>query len=211
LPTVTQLKPQKNNKRVNVYLDYKFAFGIDLDNLVKFGIKIEKNFTQEEIDKIVHQAEFQKTFDKILRFAMTRPRSTKEVHQWFRRKEVADSMHPKLIERLQKLDLLDDTKFVEWWVRQRTEFKKKGKIALIQELRQKGIDKSIIDEVLQESGIDEVKLAKETLEKYQYKWERYEGYEKKQKMTEFLLRRGFSWEIVRRTIEVADELNSPSD
>jgi regulatory protein len=204
VPVVTQLKPQKNNKRVNVYLDYKFAFGIDLDNLVKFGIKIEKNFTQEEVDKIVHEAEFQKTFDKVLRFAMTRPRSFFEVEQWFRRKEVGESLQPKLIERLLKLDLLDDKKFAEWWVRQRTEFQKKGKLALVQELRQKGIDKKIIDEVLSESGIDEEKLARETLEKNAYKWERYEGFEKKQKMTEFLMRRGFSYSIAREIIGSTD-------
>lgn len=204
MPLVTQLKPQKNNKRVNVYLDYKFAFGIDLDNLVKFGIKIEKSFTQEEINKIVHEAEFQKTFDKLVRFAMTRLRSYFEVEQWFKRKEVGETLQPKLIERLQKLELLDDAKFAEWWVRQRTEFQKKGKIALIQELRQKRIDKKIIDEVLNESDIDEVKLAKETLEKNSYKWKRYEEPKRKQKMTEFLLRRGFSWNIAKEVIGSID-------
>ena len=51
MPQVTSLKPQKFTKRVNVYLDGEFAFGIDLDNLVKFGIKVEKEFSKEEIDK----------------------------------------------------------------------------------------------------------------------------------------------------------------
>lgn len=205
MPLVTQLKPQKNNKRVNVYLDYKFAFGIDLDNLVRFGIKIEKNFTQEEIDRIVHEAEFQKTFDKLVRFAMTRPRSYFEVEQWFKRKEVGETLHPKLIERLQKLDLLDDTKFAEWWVRQRTEFQKKGKLALVSELRQKGIDKKIIDHVLQESDIDEEKLAKETLEKNAYKWQKYEGREKQQKQIEFLMRRGFNYQIAKEVVGEMEE------
>ena len=47
--TITALKPQRNGKRVNVYLDGKFAFGIDLDNLVLSGLKIDKQFSEEEI------------------------------------------------------------------------------------------------------------------------------------------------------------------
>lgn len=198
MPIVTQLKPQKNNKRVNVYLDHKFAFGIDLDNLVKFGIKIEKNFTQEEIDKIVYEAEFQKTFDKLLRFAMTRPRSEKEYDLWFKRKQVPEGLIENLKLKIKNLDLLDDKKFAEWWVRQRTEFKKKGEIALAAELRHKGVDKKIIDEVLQESDIDEEKLAQETLEKNNYKFKKYEGRERQQKQIEFLMRRGFAYEIAKR-------------
>src|SRR3989344_7266083 len=100
MPIVTSLKPQRDKKRVNVYLDNEFAFGIDLDNLVKFGIKIEKEFSKEEIDRIIHEAEFHKTFAKLLNFATLRPRSKKEITYWFRRKKISKEIHSKLFEKL---------------------------------------------------------------------------------------------------------------
>jgi regulatory protein len=79
MPQVSDIKPQKNKKRVNIYLDGKFAFGIDLDNLVKLDLKVEQELSDEEVADIIKKAEFQKTLDKLLRFATLRPRSEKEI------------------------------------------------------------------------------------------------------------------------------------
>ena len=127
---ITALKPQKDNKRVNVYLDGEFAFGIDLDNLVKYGIKVEKEFSKAEIEKIIYEAEFQKTFTKLLNFATLRKRSKKEITYWFRRKKISKEIHSKLFEKLDKLSLLNDGDFAKWWVNQRQEFKPRAKRVL---------------------------------------------------------------------------------
>ena len=80
MPIITSIKPQKNNKRVNIYLDNEFGFGLDLENFVKFHLKVDQELTDEQITKIVKDAEFQKILDKLLRFAMLRPRSKKEIN-----------------------------------------------------------------------------------------------------------------------------------
>lgn len=205
MATVTALKPQKNNKRVNVYLDDEFAFGIDLDNLVRFGIKIEKQFTKEEIDKIINEAEFQKTFGKILNFSTLRPRSEKEVFDWMKRKKVPESMHKKLFSRLNKLDLLDDTKFAQWWIGQRLEFKQKSKREIQFELRQKGVNDQVIKIALEQSSIDETKLAKKQFEKNKYKWVKFDEKTQKQKALAFLARKGFNWETIKSVIKYGKE------
>jgi regulatory protein len=202
MPTVTEIRQQKNKNRVNVYLDGVFGFGIDLDNLVLSGIKINEEFTEEEVGKIIKKAELQKTWDKILKFASLRPRSEKEIRDWFKRKKIHESLHKNLFDRLKHLDLIDDRKFAEWWVEQRITFKPKGKRALTMELRQKGIKKEIVNQVLIDSPIDEEKMAKELLAKNSYKWERRPSLKAKQKMSEFLLRKGFSWEVVKKTVRI---------
>lgn len=181
MPQVTGLKPQKNNKRVNVYLDNKFGFGIDLDNLVKFGIKTDAVYSNEEITKIVYEAEFHKSFEKLLRFAMTRPRSEKEVADWFKRKKVHESMQEKLIAKIRKLDLLDDTKFAKWWIEQRLTFRQKSIRMLKMELVQKGIEKEIINNVLADTDIDELTLAKNLVKKKQARWDRLDPQTRKKK------------------------------
>jgi len=200
MPVITGIKQQKNKNRVNVYLDDKFGFGIDLDNFVLLHLKVDQELTEEEIEDIVKKAEYQKTLDKLLRFAMVRPRSEKEVTNYFRRKKVHESMHEKLFEKLKHLELLDDAKFAKWWVEQRANFKPKPKRILIQELRIKGIDKGIIDEVLGEEVVDEEKMAKELLEKKAYKWKSLGPRKAKQKMSQYLAGKGFSWDVIENVV-----------
>lgn len=200
MPTITSIKPQKNKKRVNVYLDGKFAFGIDLENYMKLNLKVEDEYSEEEIAKIVKKAEFQKTYDKLLRYTTLRPRSKKEIDMWLKRKKVHESLYKGLFNRLKRLELLDDTKFAKWWVDQRNTFRPRGKRALYAELRQKGIDRKIIDKVLSAIDIDEIKIAAKLLSNKNYKWRRLKGLDKKKKMSDFLARKGFSWSVIKEVL-----------
>ena len=197
MPTITAIKQQKREGRVNIYLDGKFAFGIDLENFIKHDLRIEQELTTKEIAEITGAAELQKTYEKILRFAMLRPRSEKELTDWLKRKKTPEEMHGRLFKKLKKLDLIDDEKFARWWVDQRLEFKPRGTRALASELYQKGIDRQIIQDVLENTEMDEVAMAKELVKKNAYKWKRYDEQKRKEKMQAFLARKGFNWDVIR--------------
>ena len=203
MPVITSIKQQKNKNRVNVYLDDKFGFGIDLDNFVLLHLKVNQELTDEEVEKVVKKAEFQKTLNKLLRFATLRPRSEKEVIEYFRRKKVHESMHEELLEKLRHFELLDDLKFAKWWVDQRANFKPKPKRILKIELTKKGIVKEIIDQVLGETVVDEEKMAKELLVRKSYKWRNLEPRVAKQKMSQYLAGKGFGWEVIEGAVKIA--------
>lgn len=201
MPIITAIKSQKNKKRVNIFLDDKFGFGIDLDNFMLLHLKVDQELADEKVNEIVKKAEFQKTLDKLLRFAMVRPRSEKEIKDYFRRKEVHESLYKELLEKLKYFELLDDVKFAKWWVEQRAEFKSKSIRVIKQELLQKGIDRNIIEDILGETKIDEEKMAKDLLQKKAYKWKNLEPREAKQKMSQYLVGKGFGWSIIEKIIE----------
>jgi len=200
VPVITSIKQQKNKNRVNVYLDGLFGFGIDLDNFVLLHLKVDQELTDEEVEEIVKKAEFQKSLDKLLRFATLRPRSEKEIRDYFRRKKVHESLHEKLFEKLNHLELIDDEKFAKWWVDQRQNFKPKPKRILRQELRIKGIDKETIEKVLGEEKVDEEKMARELIEKKSYKWRKMSRREAKLKMSQYLAGKGFGWEVIEKAV-----------
>jgi regulatory protein len=207
MPIITSIKPQKNQKRINIYLDGKFGFGLDLENFVMLGLKVGQEISREKIEEIVKKAEFQKILDRLLVFATLRPRSIKEINDWFYRKKVHDSMKNELFNRLKRLDLVDDTSFAKWWIGQRLQFKYKSKRELALELRNKGIDKEIIDQLISElvkEGNEELN-AKMLLEKRMYKWERLDKLTKRKKMGEFLARKGFDWETIKKAIGGLDD------
>jgi len=201
VPTITSIKPQKNNKRVNIHLDGKFGFGLDLENFVKLNLKVEQELSEKEIEKIVKEGEYKKTIDKLLNFASLRPRSEREINSWLRRKKVHESIHKKMFLRLRKLELLDDEKFAKWWIKQRQEFKAKSKRELVFELRSKGIDNNVIKNVIDEAKIDEHENAKKILVKRSYKWQKFEKEESRKKMFEYLARKGFGYNVIRKVVD----------
>jgi regulatory protein len=198
VPIITSIRQQKDKNRVNVYLDDKFGFGIDLDNFVLLNLRVGQELAEKEIEGIVKKAEFQKDLDKVLRFAMVRPRSEKEIKDYFKRKNFDALMYDNLIEKLRHFDLLDDEKFAKWWVEQRQNFRPKPKRILKIELRTKGIKPEIIKQVLETEEIDEEKMVRELIEKKAYKWKNLESNVKKQKISQFLAGKGFSWEVIEK-------------
>lgn len=204
MSTITSIEPQKNKKRVNIYLDGEFGFGIDLETFVKLGLKVGRELTDENVQKITRESEFASVYDKILSFGSLRPRSEKEYKDWLRKHKVPESLHEDLFNRLKRLEFLDDKKFAVWWIDQRKEFKFKSKKELIYELRSKGISKEIINEVLSEEGVDEVSSARKLLEKKKYLWQGKTGFEARKKMSEYLLRHGFSWDVINKLVKGSD-------
>lgn len=186
---------------MNVYLDDKFAFGIDLDNFVKLGLRVDQEIDEKKLQEVIAKSEHQKILDKLLNFVSFRPRSKEEIKIWLRRKKIPEDMHKSLWEALTKLGFVDDYKFAQWWLEQRASFRPKGRKALKYELLKKGIDRKIIEQVLEEAPVDEEKIALGLLEKRKSRWEKMEKREVKQKMYAYLAGQGFDWEVVKSVVE----------
>jgi regulatory protein len=84
------------------------------------------------------------------RFLEARPRSIVEV----RRRLTAAGYQPALvdgaIERLLELGMLDDRAFAEAWIASRDRARPRGERVLRRELVQKGVDRALIDELLED-------------------------------------------------------------
>lgn len=197
---ITKLKAQKNKKRVNVYLDNKFAFGLDTDNLVKAGLKADQELTEKEVEALVLKNEFQKNYDRILRLIAARPRSEKEIRDYLKRKKTWPVLIEKLIGKLKRMKQIDDRAFAEWWLEQRAVFRPRGKLALKMELRQKGIEQKMA-ETLIDRAVNEFELAKKAALKKKETFQNLGPLAFRQKMAGFLSRRGFAWETIKKTLE----------
>lgn len=101
---------------------------------------------------------------------------------------------------MSNLGLVDDEAFVDWWLEQRATFRPKGKIALRMELRFKGIERDLIECSLAEK-VDEEVLAKKSALKKMSSLKALPPEVQKEKLIGFLSRRGFSWEIIRKTLD----------
>lgn len=151
--------------------------------------------------------EFEKFYNRTLHFLSYRPRSEKEIKGFLEKIRANITISSKILQKLQQHKLIDDEKFAKWWVEQRMEFRPEGHWVLKTELRQKGISDEIIEKIL---GNEEIKiLGDEGLKKLvEKKLQRYKGLPKQEiykKLGDFLQRRGFRWEIIKKVIDEALE------
>jgi regulatory protein len=78
---------------------------------------------------------------------------------------------------------------------------------LKQELYKKGIKQEIIEKTLKEHFADEAEelgLAKRLLDKRMKRYENLEPSVAKRRMSDFLLRRGFSYDIVKQALRIEE-------
>jgi regulatory protein len=200
--TVTSLEVQKNNKeRVNVYLDDTFAFGLSL--IEAASLRKGQHLSDEQIAALKSRDTVEQAYDRALRFLGNRPRSAAEVRRNLTEHEIAPAIADEIIERLESKGYLDDLAFAKFWVSNRQQFKPKGTRALRFELKEKGIADDIIGEVLAE-----VDTSDAAYQAGKDKARRFRALDKRsfrEKLTSYLLRRGFDYETVR---EVTDRLYS---
>ncbi|KKP69643.1 hypothetical protein A2X44_03755 [candidate division CPR3 bacterium GWF2_35_18] len=204
MPQLTAVKSQKNRKRLNIYLDEKFAFGVSADLWEIQKIKLGDNLSQDEISKLKDDDSIQKVWDKILHFLSFRPRSQKEViiklQNISTKVGITDVEQEGIIKRLEKLHYVDDVEFGKWFIEQRTKVKK-GKNLIKQELYVKGLDSKLVERLLQEEVLAGYDEAGAVLEKNRWRFKDSDKLKMKKKMQDLLLRRGFEWEDVALAIE----------
>ncbi len=89
-------------------------------------------------------------FDAALRLLGMRARSVAEIRERLARRDFDEAEIENVIVRLQAHRVLDDREFAQEWVRSRRG--NRGAAALRQELARKGIDRELVDEVLDGLG-----------------------------------------------------------
>lgn len=202
MPQISAVEPQKKRKgRFNVYVDGQFSFAVDEKILADENLAVGQKMTQQKIEKIILEYELSKILDKVYRFLSFRPRSKKEIEQYLKRKNLGEEEKKIVLKKLEKSGFVNDTEFAKFFVESRLKFRPKGRYLLKAELIQKGIDKNLIEKVLGEINISEVELAKSAISKKLPRFLKLGELEAKNKIAQFLARRGFSWETIKTLID----------
>jgi regulatory protein len=91
--------------------------------------------------------------------------------------------------------LVDDRAFAEYWLENRQLHRPKGARALRAELSQKGVGREVIDQALTGQR-DEAEDAYRAAQKHAWRLPVADRPEFRQRVGQYLLRRGFDWEAI---------------
>lgn len=198
---ITALKLQQhNNQRVNVFLDGEFAFG--LSRITAAWLRVGQELTDERITKLRESDGYEVALQRAIHFVEYRPRTESEVRSNLQKHEVQEEVIAAVLERLRAGGLVDDARFAQSWVENRSAFRPRSRKALAIEMRRKGLDGEAIEQALADVDQDEEEnLAYLAAQKQARKLEKLERMEFRQKLGNFLARRGFNYAIIQVVVE----------
>jgi regulatory protein len=203
---------QKDKNRVNVMVDGKYRFSLDIFQVAELGLRVGKEYDEETLVKLEVESQFGKTYARALEFCLMRPHSSKEVRDYLYRKTrdmrtktggikkgVSPEVTKRVFNRLAEKGYVNDEKFARYWVENRNLKKGVSKRKLQAELQSKGVDSSIIERLLAESDrSDDDELAK-IIHKKRHR------YPDRQKFMMYLARQGFDFDTIKRTLAESND------
>lgn len=194
---ITDIKPQvKNPNRYSIFLDSKYSFSLSTDELLDQHLTVGMELDIATLKELNNTAKVDKAYMQVLNLLARRPRSVWEVEQYLEKKSIEHNTVTKIVNKLKKNELLNDTKFAESWVSNRRLLKNVSKKRLEQELYQKRISNQIISKVLSEDDVTDFDVLQELITR-KLKQTRYKD---KQKLMAYLIRQGFNYNDVKRVI-----------
>ena len=200
---ITAIEAQKKNpNRVNIYLDDQFAFG--LSRLVAAWLSYGQVLSEEKIASLQTEDAREVAMQKALRFLGYRARSMQEVRANLEKHEIPDGVIDATLGRLQENGLLNDQEFAQTWVENRNTFRPRSRRVLAMELRHKGLDDELVQDVL-DNNVDEHALALDAARKYVRKVQGLAWQEFRLKLGGFLGRRGFSYAVTAPVLRLVWE------
>lgn len=198
--TITALTAQvKNPDRVNVFVDGAFVLGLALP--VAAGLRIGQEISQAELEQLDQRDEVHRARERAIRLLARRPYSSDEIARYLRRHNAGDDIIQNVIDDLTEAKLIDDDAFAAYWVEQRETFRPRSRLALRQELSQKGVDREAIAEALSE--LDEVEAARRVARKQAGRWQGLPEADWRAKMTRYLMRQGYPYDVVSEVVTEA--------
>jgi regulatory protein len=199
---ITSLQPQvKDPERLNLFVDDQFLMGINALIALQMGLKVGQELTPQQLELIRQEEALQQAIARALNYLSFRPRSREEVKRYLQRKETPPELVDRVLERLGQLELINDQAFAEFWIESRARFNPKGAQAIKSELRQKGVTRDVVDELVDDEQDEE--RARLVARKKAQSLVGQPGMDLKTfrlRLGSFLQRRGFSYEIAARIV-----------
>ena len=201
----------KNKNRVNVSVDGAYRFSLDVYQLADLGIRIGKEYTEAELIALEDESIFGKVYSRALEYCLSRPHSAKEVRDYLYkktrdqrtktgelRKGVSPEITARVFDRLVDKKYINDESFARFWVENRNVRKGTSSRKLTLELRAKGVASEIIEQALQVSPRSETNELQKMIEKKRNR------YVDDQKLMQYLVRQGFSYDDVKQALAGGD-------
>ena len=190
---------RSRGRRVNVFLDGKFAFSLEAELAVKESLQVGQELSASQIGALARFDYFHRCLNAAAHYLGYRPRSESELRERLHRRGFDGDSVEAVIARLKEQGLVDDMAFAQFWRDNRESFSPRSQWLTRLELRQKGVAGDIIDQVVDaidddDSAYRAARNKARSLLQCDYQTFRH-------RLGDYLKRRGFSYGVINHVVE----------
>lgn len=196
---VTSLQRQPRRRRVNVFVDRRFALSLALSLAQEKGIHAGMTVDDAELARLRAEDERHTAYEAAIHLLSYRPRSEREMRQRLRRRGVAPRVIDETVTRLRDSHYLDDAAFAQFWRENRQTLSPRSGRLIRSELLSKGIDAATATSTVE--GFDDEESAYRAAAKRLKSLQGDDFEVFRRRLGGFLARRGFSYDIIRRVVD----------
>ncbi len=186
-------------KRVNVFLDGRFAFSLETEVVAKEGLQVGQELSTNQVEVLARSDQYHRCLNAAFHYLSYRPRSEFEVRGQLQRRGFDADCREAVMAKLKEQGLVDDLVFARFWKDNRESFSPRSQRLTKLELRRKGIGSDVIDQVV-DSVDDGDSAYRAALSRARHlPLADYQGF--RRRLGEYLRRRGFNYEVINHTVE----------
>jgi regulatory protein len=204
MPKITCIEVQKRNKdRVNVYVDDQFLVGVSAYAAAKHKLQVDQEVDPAKLESVLFEDELEKAKGYITNYLMNKTQHI--LIEKLTKKGFDEAVVQKALEWAKNYKFVDDEDYARKFAKDGSNLKKNGKRMIAQKLKQKGVEQTSIDKALSAiSESDELASAAKALKSKIETYKRKTNSERewKQKCIQFLMGRGYGFDIAKKTMEM---------
>ena len=201
MPIITKIESQKKSEdRVNIYVDEKFFMAIYKELVFTFNLKKGDIIEEDNLREILKDEMFLKGKNKALKILSKASQSEKKMREKLKDDFEEDTIDD-IVDFLKKYNFINDNELASKIVTTNVNLNKYGKNKIKQNLYNKGLEKSSIDEAISE--IDQDVEFENALYLAEKRYERVKKEDPKKayaKVANHLAYKGFSYDIIKSVL-----------
>ena len=190
---------RRQGKRVNVFLDGKFAFSLEAEVAVKEGLQVGQELSEGDIEALARSDLFHRCLGAAIHYLGYRPRSEAELRERLHRRGFDGDKVEATLAKLREQGLVNDLAFAQFWKDNRQSFSPRSQWLTRSELRQKGVADDIIDQVVADVDDEDSAYRAAMSRARSLPLSDYQSF--RRRLGEHLKRRGFGYRVISHTVE----------
>ncbi len=160
---ITAIEPRKKGLSA-LYIDGEFAMKLDTEVLLAHRFDVGKDIDDEVLRACILDSDRKRCKDKAMWLISFRDHSRKELLDKLKR-DYPEDVAEAAVARMEELGLVDDSRYARRYTADLIHLKRLSIRGVRQKLYEKGIDRDLIDEILEETEIDEEAQIRAVIEK----------------------------------------------
>lgn len=186
-----------NKTKYNIYIDENFAFALYKGEVFKYGIKCNQEIAEEVVVQIKEEVLLKRAKLRAMHLLNALPRTEQQVREKLTQNGYPRDIVDRAIQYVSSFGYINDGAYIRNFVLGKQGSKSKREIKFL--LEQKGLKSELVDDILEEMYAEksESDTIREIIQKKHWNLSEMETKEK-QKAIAYLMRKGFSYEEIRK-------------